>query len=106
MGYSVIKKTFSKSFFVIEKTLDVFFLTTYTYIIPLFEAGKKKKVNNYRPVSILTCLLKKFEKSIYTRLVSFFQKHSVIAETQYGFQNDKSASHAILDVLTNAYDNI
>ena len=47
-----------------------------------------------------------FGKLIYTRLVSFFQKHSVIAETQYGFQNNKSASHAILDVLTNAYDNI
>ena len=36
----------------------------------------------------------------------FFQKHSIISETQYGFQNNKSTSHAILDVLTNAYDNI
>ena len=46
------------------------------------------------------------QRFIYTRLVSLFQKHSVIAETQYGFQNNKSTSHAILDVLTNAYDNI
>ena len=53
-------------------------------IIPLFKAGKKE-VNNYCPISILTCLSKIFEKLIYTRLVSFFQKHSVIAETQYGF---------------------
>ena len=75
-------------------------------IIPLFKAGKKEEVNNYRPMSILTCLSKTFEKLIYTRLVSFFQKHSVIAETQYGFQNNKSISYAILDVLTNAYDNI
>ena len=74
-------------------------------IIPLFKAGKKE-VNNYHPISILTCLSKIFEKFIYTCLVSFFQKHSVIAETQYGFQNNKSTSHAILDVLTNAYDNI
>ena len=29
-----------------------------------------------------------------------------MAETQYGFQNNKSTSHAILDVLMNAYDNI
>ena len=36
----------------------------------------------------------------------FFQKHSVMTETQYGFQNIKSTSHAILDVLMNAYDNI
>ena len=59
-------------------------------IIPLFKAGKKEEVNNYRPTSILTCLSKIFEKLIYTCLVSFFQKHSVIAETQYGFQNNKS----------------
>ena len=66
----------------------------------------EEDVNNYRPISILTCLSKICEKLIYTRLVSFFQKHSVIAETQYGFQNNKSTSHAILDVLTNAYGNI
>ena len=46
-----------------------------------------------------------FEKLVCTRLVSFFQKHSVIAETQYGFQNNNSTSHAILDLLANAYDN-
>ena len=71
-------------------------------IIPLFKAGKK--VNNYRPMSILTCLSKVHEKLVYMRLVSYFQKHSVIAETQYGFQNNKSTSHAILDVLTNTYN--
>ena len=75
-------------------------------IIPSFKAGKKEEVNNYHPISIPTCLSKIFEKLIYTRLVSFIQKHSVIAETQYGFQNNKSTSHAILDVLTNSYDNI
>ena len=39
-------------------------------------------------------------------MVSFFQKHSVVAEKQYGFQNNKFTSHAILDVLTNAHNNI
>ena len=58
-------------------------------IIPLFKA-RKKEVTNYRPISILTCLSKILEKLFNTRLVSFFQKHSVIAETQYGFQNNKS----------------
>ena len=72
---------------------------------PYLKQGKKE-VNNYRPISMLTCLSKIFEKLIYMRLVLFFQKHSVIAETQYGFKNNKSTSHAILDVLTNAYDNI
>ena len=75
-------------------------------IILLFKAGKKEDVNNYRSITILICLSKIFEKLIYTRLISCFQKHSVLAETQYGFENNISTSHAILDVLTNAYNNI
>ena len=58
-------------------------------IIHIFKAGKKKDITNYRPMSILTCLSKMFEKLIDMRLVSFFQNHSVIAETQYGFPNNR-----------------
>ena len=75
-------------------------------IVPLFKSGTKEDINNYRPISILTCFSKIFEKLVYSRLFSFFQKHSVITKIQYGFQNNKSTSHVILDVLTNVYDNI
>ena len=37
---------------------------------------------------------------------SFFEEHSVLAKTQYGFQASKSTSHAILDVLTTIYEHI
>ena len=43
---------------------------------------------------------------MFSRLTTFFRKHSVLTKTQYGFQRDQSTSHAILDVLTVAYDNI
>ena len=43
---------------------------------------------------------------IFSRLTTFFRKHSVLTKTQCGFQNDKSTSHAILDILTAAYDNV
>ena len=43
---------------------------------------------------------------MHRRFTSFFDKHSILATTQYGFQNNKSTSHAILNVLTATYDNI
>ena len=45
-------------------------------------------------------------KLIHKRLSSFFEKHSILAKTQYGFQASKSTSHARLDVLTTAYEHI
>ena len=43
---------------------------------------------------------------MFRRLTTFFREHSVLTKTQYGVQSDKSTSHAILDVLTAAYDNV
>ena len=37
---------------------------------------------------------------------SFFEKHLILAKTQYRFQASKSTSHAILDVLMTAYEHI
>ena len=75
-------------------------------IIPLYKTGKPNNLTNYRPISILTCFSKIIEKLIHKRLSSFFDKHSILAKTQYGFQAGKLTSHAILDVLTTAYEHI
>ena len=75
-------------------------------IIPLFKTGKPNKLTNYLPISILACFSKIIEKLIHKRLSSFFEKHSILAKAQYGFQASKSTSHAILDVLTTAYEHI
>ena len=63
-------------------------------------------MNNYRPISILTCFSKIIEKILCVRHSSFFKKHYVIYENQYDFQNNISISHAMLDVVTLSYDNI
>jgi len=75
-------------------------------IIPIFKSGKTENITNYHPVSILTCFSKIFEKLVHKRLSSFFEKHSVLTKYKYGFQSDKSTTHAILGVLTSAYDQI
>ena len=63
--------------------------------------GERDKPTNYRPISILTCFSKIFEGLLYKRLNNFLNKHNIIINSQYGFQNK-----AFVDVITHSYDNI
>ena len=75
-------------------------------IASIYKNGSKEEINNYRPISILTCFSKIIEKMIYNRLMAFFKKHEVLYPHQFGFQGKISTSHAMLDLITTAYDNI
>ena len=75
-------------------------------IAPIYKNGSKEEINNYRTISILTCFSKVIEKMIYNRLMAFFKKHEVLYPHQFGFQGKISTSHAMLDLITTAYDNI
>ena len=68
--------------------------------------GDRQEISNYRPISILSCLSKILEKLIYVRTVSFLNKNSILIPTQYGFRNSHSTTHALLDVINNAYNSI
>ena len=63
-------------------------------------------INNYRPSSFLFYLSKLLEKLIKSRFVSFFIKHGVLYNFQYGFRQNDSVTHALLDVTTLTYDSI
>ena len=75
-------------------------------IIPLHKQGNTDDPSNYRPISILPCSAKIFEKLLHKRLIKFFTKHNEISPTQYDFQENISTTHAIHDILTASYDNI
>lgn len=67
-------------------------------IRPVFKSGDKSDLGNYRPISILPVLDKIFEKLIYIRLYSFFEKFNIISENQFGFRDKKSTLHAALQL--------
>ena len=54
---------------------------------PVFKAGSKDDVNNYRPISILPTLSKIIEKWIQIKLMSYLNKHTLLHENQSGFRN-------------------
>ena len=75
-------------------------------VIPVYKSGSRHNPTNYRPISLLSCFAKIFEKLLYKRLDIFIRTHSIIVPTQYGFRPGLSTMHAVTDVLTLVYDNI
>ena len=67
-------------------------------VIPIFKAGSKLEVNNYRPISLLPTLSKIIEKLMHIRLFSFLEQHNVIYNSQYGFQKGKSTMHSLIEI--------
>ena len=77
-------------------------------VCPIFKEGDKNVFTNYRPISILPCLSKVFEKIISERLLSFIHKNNILTASQYGFRRNHSTLMAILkvyDFVTKAIDN-
>ena len=50
-------------------------------VIPIFKAGSKLEVNNYRPISLLPTLSKIIEKLMHIRLFSFLEQQCYIQLT-------------------------
>ena len=74
-------------------------------IIPIFKAGLKTEVNNYRPI-FLSNFSKILEKLIYSRLTKFLEKHKILHDNQYGFRENLSTTHAMLDIMNKISCNI
>ena len=71
-------------------------------VIPVFKTGDMLLMSNYSLISILSSFLKIFEKIIYKRLFSFFDKHKVLSPNQYGFRPGFNTTHAITNIVTTA----
>ena len=75
-------------------------------VIPIYKSGDKTKVNNYRPISLLPSLSKVMEKLLVVRLTSFLNASGILYHGQYGFRKKRTTTQAVLDLVTNLYDNI
>ena len=49
-------------------------------VIPLFKSGDRTLFTNYRPVSILPCFSKFFERVIYKWMLNYLNKNSILSE--------------------------
>ena len=68
-------------------------------VIPIFKAGSRLDVNNYRPISLLPTFSKIIEKIMHKRLSSFLETNHVLYESQFGFQRGKSTQHSLIEIV-------
>ncbi|GFT99336.1 RNA-directed DNA polymerase from mobile element jockey [Trichonephila clavipes] len=57
-----------------------------------------KFAENYRPISLLSCLGKIYEKIILTRIIDHCDRNYIIPDFQHGFRKETSTQHQLLRV--------
>ena len=75
-------------------------------MIPIFKSGNNDNIGNYRTIALLPNLSKILKKLIKNHFTKFFCKNKILYPNQYGFGENYSVIHALMDILTNAYDAI
>ena len=66
-------------------------------VIPIHKGGLRTDVSNYRPISLLSCFSKIYEKAMHYRLTTFLNRYNIISSSQYGFRAGHSCEHALID---------
>ena len=73
-------------------------------ITPIYKKGDPKLCSNYRPISSLPFLSKIYERLMANRIISFFNKHSLFSDKQYGFLKGRSTQDALHNFAERIYD--
>ena len=68
--------------------------------ISVFKKDSKLDYSNYRPISLLSNIEKILEKLMYKRLYTFLNKN-VIYNLQFGFRQQYSTSHVLINITEN-----
>ena len=102
--YSLIKQPLMKIF---DSSLSLgIFLDSMKIakVTPVFKAGKKELVSNYRPISALPCFSKILEKIMYNRVYKYLAENNFLFQKQFGFREGHSTSHATVNLVSNIYN--
>ena len=75
-------------------------------VIPIFKKGDRSNVDNYRPISLLSCFEKILERLMYNRMTDFLKKHKILYKLQFGFRENHSTTLALIEVLNEIYSNL
>ena len=68
-------------------------------VTPIFKGGEVSDFGNYRPISILCCFSKILEKIMYNRLYKHPLNNNIFYKKQFGFQENHSIEHAIIQLV-------
>ena len=75
-------------------------------VVTIHKGESKMIAANYRPISLLPIFGKIYEKIIFSRLISFIDKHGILFNRQYGFQKARATEHALIDIVENILNSL
>ena len=61
--------------------------------------GRKDLMDNYRPISLLSCFSQIFEKIVCAWLTAFLDVNNLISDAQFGFRKKHSTLHRLIQFL-------
>ena len=64
-------------------------------ITPVFKKGDNTDPNNYRGITILSCLSKLFTKNMNERLNRWAEEEKTLTDTQYGFRKNRGTTDCV-----------
>ena len=64
-------------------------------IVPLHKKGDINSVNNYRGITLVSCLSKLFTTVLNNRITKFCENNNVISDAQFGFRKGRSTIDAL-----------
>ena len=67
-------------------------------VIPIYKKEDHTLCNNYRPISLLSNISKIIEKLVHIQLTKSLNKFGILYEKQFGFRNNHSTTHALLEI--------
>ena len=59
-------------------------------VVLIHKKGPVSDINNYRPLTVLTCMCATYSKVLNARLTEVVEKHKLLGEVQNGFRKDGS----------------
>ena len=68
-------------------------------MIPLFKKDDPHLLDNYRPISLLPCISKIFEKIAFTQVYDYFNSNGLFYKSQYGFRSLFSTELASVEIV-------
>ena len=74
--------------------------------IPIYKKGKRTDPNNYRPISILNCMNKIYEKLLYNRMYEYLTQSNILYKYQFGFRQNHSTTQALIEISDNLKESI